>query len=91
MAESSAQQVTDGKPTTASTQLPATGTVVLEVEQGGVVVPSFLGRSLRSAVELAQDTGLDLDALGSGVGREQLPAPGTHVTTGSKVTVRFGH
>jgi cell division protein FtsI (penicillin-binding protein 3) len=91
IAESYAQQVTDGKPTTASTQLPATGTVVLEVEQGGVVVPSFLGKSLRSAVELAQDTGLDLDALGSGVGREQLPAPGTHVTTGSKVTVRFGH
>lgn len=91
IAESSAQQNTGAKPTTPSTQLPTTGTVVLDVEQGGVVVPSFLGKSLRSAVELAQDTGLDLDALGSGVGREQLPTPGTHVTTGSKVTVRFGH
>jgi len=69
---------------------PATGTVVLEVEQGGIVVPSFVGKTVRSAIELAQDTGLDLDAVGSGVGREQLPAPGTRVVTGSKVTVRFG-
>jgi cell division protein FtsI (penicillin-binding protein 3) len=74
----------------AQPNLPVTGTVVLDVEQGGVVVPSFMGKSVRSAVELAQDTGLDLDALGSGVGREQLPAPGTHVAAGSKVTVKFG-
>jgi cell division protein FtsI (penicillin-binding protein 3) len=74
----------------AQPNLPVTGTVVLDVEQGGVVVPSFMGKSVRSAIELAQDTGLDLDALGSGVGREQLPVPGAHVAAGSKVTVKFG-
>jgi cell division protein FtsI (penicillin-binding protein 3) len=54
------------------------------------VVPSFLGKTLRVAVEAAQDAGLDLNAIGSGVAREQLPQPGAHVAVGSRVTVRFG-
>jgi len=66
------------------------GTVVLDVEQGGVEVPSFLGKSLRSALEAAQDSGLELNPVGSGIAREQNPAPGTHVTAGSRVIVRFG-
>jgi cell division protein FtsI (penicillin-binding protein 3) len=60
------------------------------VEEGGIVVPSFLGKTLRVAVEAAQDAGLDLNAIGSGVAREQLPQPGAHVAVGSRVTVRFG-
>jgi cell division protein FtsI (penicillin-binding protein 3) len=69
---------------------PSSGTVVLDVEQGGIVVPSFAGKSVRGAIELAEDSGLDLDAVGSGLAREQAPAAGTHVTTGSRVTVKFG-
>ncbi len=68
----------------------AGGTVVLDVEEGGIEVPSFLGKNLRVAMEAAQDAGLDLDAIGSGVAREQSPQPGAHVATGSRVTVRFG-
>jgi cell division protein FtsI (penicillin-binding protein 3) len=71
-------------------KLPTSGTVVLDVEEGGIVVPSFLGKTLRVAVEAAQDAGLDLNAIGSGVAREQLPQPGAHVAVGSRVTVRFG-
>jgi cell division protein FtsI (penicillin-binding protein 3) len=71
-------------------KLPASGTVVLEVEEGGIAVPSFLGKSVRAAVESAQDAGLDLDAIGSGIAREQSPQPGSHVAAGSRVTVRFG-
>ena len=52
-------------------KLPSNGTVVLEVEEGGIEVPSFLGKNLRSAIEVAQDVGLDLDAVGSGVGEVQ--------------------
>jgi cell division protein FtsI (penicillin-binding protein 3) len=70
--------------------LPASGTVVLDVEEGGIEVPSFLGKSLRVAIEAAQDAGLDLDAVGSGVAREQAPLPGAHVAAGSRITVRFG-
>ena len=71
-------------------KLPASGTVVLDVEEGGIQVPSFIGKNLRVAFEAAQDAGLDLDAIGSGVTRESLPQPGAHVAMGSRVTVRFG-
>ncbi len=74
----------------APVRLPSSGTIVLDVEQGGIVVPSFLGKSVRSAIEAAQESGLDLDAVGSGLAREQMPAPGSHVASGSQVTVKFG-
>ena len=47
---------------------------MLDVEQGGIVVPSFLGKSVRTAIEMAQESGLDLDAVGSGLARQQSPA-----------------
>ncbi|HEY6764259.1 MAG TPA: penicillin-binding transpeptidase domain-containing protein [Candidatus Sulfotelmatobacter sp.] len=71
-------------------KVPTTGTVILEVEQGGIEVPSFIGRTVRAAVEAAQDAGLQLEPVGSGVARQQSPAAGTHVTAGSRVTVQFG-
>jgi cell division protein FtsI (penicillin-binding protein 3) len=74
---------------TAPDHLPSSGTVVLDAELGGIVVPSFVGKSVRGAIELAQDSGLDLDAVGSGLAREQAPAAGSHVATGSRVTVKF--
>lgn len=70
--------------------LPANGTVVLEVEQGGVEVPSFVGKTVRGAVESAQETGLELNVVGNGIAREQNPAAGSHVPAGSLVTVQFG-
>ena len=74
---------------TEQTKLPSTGTVVLDVEQGGIVVPSFVGKTVRGAVEAAQDTGLELEAVGSGVARQQSPPAGTHVAAGAHVTVQF--
>ncbi len=74
----------------ADSKSPTGGTVVLEVEEGGIAVPSFLGKGVRAAVEAAQDAGLDLEAIGSGVAREQSPLPGSHVAAGSRVVVRFG-
>jgi cell division protein FtsI (penicillin-binding protein 3) len=69
---------------------PANGTVVLEVEQGGIAVPSFVGKSVRSAIEIAEANGLDLEIVGSGIAQNQSPAPGAHVASGTKITVRFG-
>jgi len=71
-------------------QPPVSGTVVLDVEQGGIEVPSFLGKTVRGAIEAAQDAGLQLDAVGSGVARQQTPAAGSHVPAGARVTVQFG-
>jgi cell division protein FtsI (penicillin-binding protein 3) len=69
---------------------PTAGTVVIDVEQGGIEVPSFVGKTVRGAVESAQDAGLELEAVGSGVARQQSPLAGTHVVAGAHVTVQFG-
>ena len=69
---------------------PTTGTVVVDVEQGGIVVPSFLGKSVRSSIEIAQDSGLELDVVGSGKALDQSPAPGSHVASGTRIVVKFG-
>jgi cell division protein FtsI (penicillin-binding protein 3) len=68
----------------------ANGTVVLDVEQGGIVVPSFVGKSVRSAIELAETSGLDLDVVGSGLAEQQSPPAGTHVSSGARIMVKFG-
>ena len=46
--------------------------MVLDVEQGGIEVPSFVGKTVRGAVEAAEDIGLELDAVGSGVAGSRL-------------------
>lgn len=70
------------------TPITRNGTVVLDVN-GGQVVPSFLGKPLRDALVLAQQSGVEIDAIGSGVAREQSPAPGTRIPSGAHVAVRF--
>jgi cell division protein FtsI (penicillin-binding protein 3) len=74
----------------AAATMPLRGTVVLDVEQGGIEVPSFVGKTVRKAVEAAQDAGLELEAVGSGVARQQTPVAGSHVAAGAHVTVQFG-
>ncbi len=83
-------QARETTPTSAPEPTPPSGTVVLAVD-GGAVVPSFLGKPLRSAVEIAQQSGLEINAIGSGIAREQSPAPGSHLLAGQHITVRFAH
>jgi cell division protein FtsI (penicillin-binding protein 3) len=80
----------NSSPAATQPELPTSGTVVLDVEQGGIEVPSFVGKTFRGAVEAAQDAGLDLESVGSGVARQQSPVAGSHVPAGSRVTVQFG-
>jgi cell division protein FtsI (penicillin-binding protein 3) len=54
-----------------------------------VPVPSFEGAGLRSVVERADSVGLRVQAVGSGLAREQVPAAGTMVPAGTEVVVRF--
>jgi len=87
---SPSQAAENAPPTNAAESAkPSSGTVVLDVEEGGIEVPSFLGKNLRSALEAAEDAGLELDALGSGIAREQSPLPGAHVASGARVVVHF--
>ena len=72
------------------TPQPATGsgTVIVDVSSGPVV-PSFVGKTMRGAVETAQQTGLEISVVGTGIARQQSPPPGSHVPAGQRVTVRF--
>jgi cell division protein FtsI (penicillin-binding protein 3) len=54
-----------------------------------VGVPSFLGEPLRVAVESAGTAGLVIQIVGSGIAREQVPAPGSMVPPGTEIVVRF--
>jgi cell division protein FtsI (penicillin-binding protein 3) len=83
--ESAAQQ-SSAKPA----PIDSSATVVLDVAEGGIVVPSFIGKSVRSSIEVAEGSGLDLDAEGSGVARDQAPVAGSRVAAGSRIVVRFG-
>ena len=69
--------------------VPVSGTVVMDVESGGLVVPSLIGKPVRAAVELAQETGFEIDVIGDGLAREQAPAPGARIAPGGRVAVRF--
>jgi cell division protein FtsI (penicillin-binding protein 3) len=68
---------------------PPQGTVVLDVA-GGVLVPDFKGKPLRSALEAAEEAGLELDVSGSGVGQSQSPPAGSRIPPGGHVAVAFG-
>jgi cell division protein FtsI (penicillin-binding protein 3) len=71
---------------------------VAQVKENGAVVvsaglrvpvPSFEGTALRTVVERADSVGLRVQAVGSGLAREQVPAAGTMVPAGTEVVVRF--
>jgi cell division protein FtsI (penicillin-binding protein 3) len=76
-------------PTKAEIDAAARGTVVLDVGNS-VEVPSFVGRPVRSVIEIAQQQGLEVDVAGSGLAKDQSPPAGTRVSAGSHVAVRFG-
>jgi cell division protein FtsI (penicillin-binding protein 3) len=54
-----------------------------------VTVPSFAGKSLREVVVQASGVGLGVQVVGSGIARDQAPAAGTLVSTGTEIVVRF--
>ena len=64
------------------------GTVVLDLGPGALV-PSFIGKPLREVVEEAQQAGIEVDVLGSGLAQQQSPPAGSRLTAGGHVAVRF--
>jgi cell division protein FtsI (penicillin-binding protein 3) len=74
----------------AASEPPSHGTVVLNTGDT-VVVPDFRGKPLRTALDEADSAGIELEISGSGVGRDQSPEPGSRISPGGRVSVRFGH
>ncbi|HVH87932.1 MAG TPA: penicillin-binding protein, partial [Terriglobales bacterium] len=71
-----------------SIPLPTSGTVVLDTDSGKAV-PSFLGKPVRTVIEESEKAGLEVDIFGSGVAKQQNPAPGARLPAGGHVTVQF--
>jgi cell division protein FtsI (penicillin-binding protein 3) len=69
-------------------QVRADGGVVVDSGRK-VAVPAFSGQGLRSTIEQADAAGLRVQPVGSGLAREQVPAAGTMVPSGTEVVVRF--
>ena len=67
--------------------LPASSGTIVDVE--GVPVPTLVGKSVRQAIEVAQEAGLEIEVIGNGIAREQTPAPGMRIPPGARVAVRF--
>jgi cell division protein FtsI (penicillin-binding protein 3) len=75
-------------PVRPAVQTRADGGVVVD-DARRVAVPAFTGEGLRAAVEQAGALGLRVQPVGSGLARQQVPAPGTMVPQGTEVVVRF--
>ncbi len=68
---------------------PPTKTVTLP-DAKRIQVPSLIGLSVRQVIEQAAAAGLQVQIVGNGTARQQVPAPGTMVPAGTKVVVRCG-
>jgi membrane carboxypeptidase/penicillin-binding protein len=55
----------------------------------GPRVPDFRGKSVREVIEQASESGLPVTIEGTGVSRQQYPAPGAILPEGSKIKVLF--
>ena len=56
----------------------------------GVLMPDLRGRSLRDAVRICSQLGLQLEARGEGHAIQQSPAAGSEVESGQVVHIDFG-
>ena len=53
-------------------------------------VPSLVGLPIRTVIAMTAAEGLQVQISGSGTVREQAPAPGTQVPSGTKIVIRCG-
>src|SRR5258706_3813158 len=65
-------------PASSSVPPSAKGTVILDVGNGPVA-PSLLGKTVRNALESAQQAGVEMEVIGSGLAQSQSPPPGERV------------
>jgi cell division protein FtsI (penicillin-binding protein 3) len=60
-----------------------------EVTTNTLVTPNLMGMTLRAVLEETSKKGFRIDPSGSGLVREQLPAPGQPIAYGQKIRLRF--
>jgi cell division protein FtsI (penicillin-binding protein 3) len=78
-----AGQITTGQNTS--------GQATVTVNDGKrLQVPSLIGLPVRRVIEQAAAAGLEVQITGNGTVREQAPAAGTMVVSGTQIVVRCG-
>jgi cell division protein FtsI (penicillin-binding protein 3) len=75
-------------PATPQPLVSARGTVIIDAGSGPTA-PALIGKTVRAAIESAQDAGIEIDVVGTGVARAQAPAAGERVPPGTRVVVKF--
>jgi cell division protein FtsI (penicillin-binding protein 3) len=67
-----------------------TKTVMVNDDKKKLRVPTLTGLPVRRVIEQAGASGLDVQIVGSGTCRQQAPAPGSMVPSGTRIVVRCG-
>jgi cell division protein FtsI (penicillin-binding protein 3) len=79
------------KTDSAKTTLQKLPEVMMAVDEGGdIAVPDFAGETMREVTESCLKLGLNPVLVGSNLALQQVPAAGTKVRRGTKLTVQFG-
>jgi cell division protein FtsI (penicillin-binding protein 3) len=95
----SAGKAPPAKPAAAAPQFPAqqpspanhqTTRIIMIPDSKRLRVPSLLGLPMRKIIEQASAAGLEVQIIGSGTARQQVPDPGALVPPGTKIIVRCG-
>jgi cell division protein FtsI (penicillin-binding protein 3) len=69
---------------------PQAPNVTVAVDEGGdIAVPDFTGKTMREVTDICFRLGLNPVLVGSSLAVQQVPAPGSNVRRGAKVTVEF--
>jgi cell division protein FtsI (penicillin-binding protein 3) len=90
-AKPDAQQTASSQPETASPGSPPPNPNYVTISDGKKLsVPSLVGLPIRTVIERTTAAGLQVQITGSGTVREQAPAPGTQVPSGTKIIVHCG-
>jgi len=79
------KQVAASEPT-----LPAPQVTVAVDEGGDIALPDFKGKTMREVTDTCFRLGLHPVLVGSSLAIQQVPAAGSKVRRGAKVTVEFG-
>jgi len=79
-----------GAPNLRDSKNPTPSVTVALAEGGDVEVPDFHGNAMRQVAESCLRLGLEPVLVGSSLATNQVPAAGSKVRRGSKVTVQFG-
>ena len=87
----SPEQAAERAPEAATPAQPQAPDVTVAVDEGGdIAVPDLKGKTMREVADTCMRLGLNPVLVGSSLAAQQIPAAGSKVRRGARVTVQFG-